>query len=356
MAGKTTRWGPEQLKAAKDAVTQLGSIRLAADALGCTEAALRGILHHAGVLAADLIAKRPMVPPAPPKEDPSAPSWLRYRPPAGWKEPEKAKAAKAAKTEATRTLVFADAHHPYASTPAWSCLLGILRDYRPHRVVNLGDFMETESLSRHPKSKPDVVRLSAEYYAANVALDALQNAAPIAEHYYLEGNHENRAVKFANEWGMLDGVLSVPQSLFLEANPDHYHRRSEDSLRGMKWIPLALQPFGIDGNGYLHGVSEAKHHAASTADELGPSSGYRTLFMGHMHGEQVFRSKAGFAAYATPWLGDRNHAVFRAYTKGRPRPWSHGCWLVESCDGAQSVTLVPIVNGRALVGGKSVAA
>jgi hypothetical protein len=44
-----------------------------------------------------------------------------------------------------------------------------------------------------------------------------------------------------------------------------------------------------------------------------------------------------------------------AYTKGRPRPWSHGLLVVEEVDDAATVTHVAIKNGRAIYGGKAVA-
>lgn len=351
MGAKPTRWSPERVEVAKQWIRSLGSVKAAAEKLGTTDAALRGMLRVFGVKAGDLL---PIVPPAPPSaKDEPVPAWQRYKPRLGWQEPVRSKPAKGQAAKTVRTLVFADAHHPYVSEPAWNCLLGIIRDVKPDRVVNLGDFMDMESLSRHPKSKPDLVRLSSEYYAANVALDEVQNAAPGAEHYYIEGNHEGRAGKFTNEFGTLDGMLSVAQSLFLEPNPDHYHRRSSDNIRGMKWIPLSMQPFGIDGVGYLHGLSETKHHAAYTAETEGPARGHRLLMYGHMHAAQSYTSSAGFQARSCPWLGNATAPVFRAYVKGRSRPWSHGVELIESCDGAVSVTSIPIVNGRALVGGKA---
>ena len=279
---------------------------------------------------------------------PPAPEW----PPPGY-APKHAKPSRAAKAEVVRTIVISDAHRRYVSQPAWSCALGIIRDVKPQRVVLNGDIMEVESLSRHPKSRPDLARLSEEYYDANVGLDEVQNAAPSSDIYYVEGNHENRVTRFAAEYGELDGMLSVPVSLYITPKAD-YHRETVQ-LRGIHWVPLSMQPFTVGAAAYLHGVFESLYHAAMTAQHLGPKCGSRVLITGHMHGWQSFASPSGFVAYACPWLGDETAHVFRAYVKGRPRPWHLGVLHVEECGEDVTVTPIFIRNGRALFGGRIIA-
>jgi hypothetical protein len=285
---------------------------------------------------------------------PDVPAWQGYRPRAGWSEPEKSRPAKATKERVIRTVVLADVHVPYHSRLAWGCALGIVRDAKPDRVVINGDFIEMEALSRHPKSRPDLTRLAEELYAGNVALDELQQAAGSAEVVYVEGNHEGRAPRYAAEFGQLDGLLSVPVGLYLEPRAD-YHRET-NQLRGIRWVPLKMQPFTVGAVGFLHGVFESMYHAAMTAQHLGPKCGVRHLVTAHMHGWQSFASPSGFTAYACPWLGDETAHVFRAYVKGRPRPWHLGVLAIEEAGEDVNVTPVFIRNGRALVGGRVVVA
>jgi hypothetical protein len=293
-------------------------------------------------------------PPPPPEPEPEAPAWQGYRPRAAWTEPEKTKAPKAAKTEVVRTIVTADWHEPYVERKSFACMLGIIREVKPHRIILNGDGMDMESLSRHPKSRPDLAKLAEEYYAQNLALDEWQNAAPDAEAYYVEGNHESRASRFAAEMGQLDGMLDVPGSLYITPRAE-YHRETV-KLRGMHWIPLSMQPFAIGAVGYLHGVFESIYHSAMTAQHLGPKCGMRVLVTAHLHGWQSFASPSGFVAYSCPCLADETAAVFRAYMKGRPRPHHLGGLYIEEAGDVVTVTPILVSGGRALFGGRLVRA
>lgn len=348
-----TKWPAERREHAKARTIALGGdVNAAARELGETRSALSTMLSvhfpgwrdelprwtapaSAGVAVSD------------------APAWQGYRPMAGWTPPQPSRVARARTEEVTRTVVLADVHAPCHDRAAWACALGVIRELAPQRVVINGDFLDLESLSRHPKARPDLTRLSGEWYAGNVMLDELQDAAGSAEVVYLEGNHESRASRYCLEFGPLDGVLDVAQSLYITPRGE-YHREAV-KLRGVRWVPLRLQPFDLEGVGYLHGVFECMHHAAAHANGLGPRSGLRTLVTAHMHAWQSFTSNAGYSAFACPWLGDSSQPVF-AYTKGRPRPWSQGLLHIEQAGPSTSVSLIPIEHGRALALGHVVAA
>lgn len=138
--------------------------------------------------------------------------------------------------------------------------------------------------------------------------------------------------------------------------PRSEYRRETVQLRGVRWVPLKMQPFAVGAVGYLHGVFESLYHAAMTAQHLGPRCGIRHLVSAHMHGWQSFTSPAGFTAYACPWLGDESAHVFRAYVKGKPRPWNLGLLYIEECGESVNVTPIFIRNGTALFGGRVVQA
>lgn len=285
---------------------------------------------------------------------PEVPAWQGYRPRGGWTEPERCPPAKAKPVEVIRSVKIADVHCPYQHRRNVACALGIIREVQPHETDLLGDIMEMESLSRHPKSRPDLAKLSAEYYETNLLLDDVQNANGGRKTRYFGGNHEGRCDRYEAEFGELDGMLSVPKSLYLEPRSD-YHRETS-SLRGIEWIPLRMQPFTVRSSALLHGVFESQYHAYMNAMHLGPRCGARYIFSGHMHGFQSFTSPAGCTAFALPWLGDERRHVFQAYVKGKPRPWNTGVLIVEEAGETVTVTPVFIENGRALFGGQVVQA
>jgi predicted phosphodiesterase len=357
-------WTRERAQALCDLIDSLGgNLKAACEQFGVSEDSATGaVRRHLNRRLGDVVgaakygAQRVEPIPAPvpvPVAPPSAPAWQGYAPRPGW-EPPKPQAAKP-RVETVRTsIVLADLHIPYSHKPDLACAKGVIREVKPDALHLLGDIMEMEALSRHPKSKPDLTRLSEEYYATNVELDDLQNCAENAEVYYEEGNHCARAARFACEFGPLDGMLSVPQSLYIEPRGD-YHRETAQ-LRGIRWIPLSMQPFVVGEVAYLHGVFESRFHAQANADSLAPRHGAQVTISGHMHGFQAAESAAGFRAYACPWLGDDKAAVFRAYVKGRPKPWSRGLLIVEEAGPSVTVTHVAIEKGRALFLGRVVAA
>lgn len=334
----------------------------AAAALGIGLGALDKACIVYGFRPSDYLSRAANVVPSvpPPVETPrDAPAWQGYRPREGWEGPRPTEPTREASAETRRVMVIPDVHVPYHDRKAWSVTLSIARELKPHRVVIIGDFMDTEAVSRHPKTQPDVIRLAEEYYETNLRLDELQNAASDPEGLYIEGNHENRVSKWCNEFGTMDGLFDVESSLYMKARDD-YHRNAP-MLRGMTWIPLSRQPYVIDSVAYLHGVFENLHHASFHASQLAPTLGVPEVVYGHMHALQSATSPAlpgrtPYRATCCGFLGDATQKVFRAYVKGKPRPWDVGL-LVQEVGGGMAVnTPIRIVNGRALFGGRVVEA
>lgn len=285
---------------------------------------------------------------------PSYPAWQDYSPRPDYEPPDDVPPAEARPGEVRRGIIIPDAHVPHHSLRSWACVLGILREWRPHFGVIIGDFLDLESLSFHPKNRPDLVRLAAEYYAGNIALDALQGASADTQWTYLEGNHEGRATRYQAAFGQLDGMLSVPLSLYIAPRPDQYHRGGDVKLRGMRWVPLSQQPYLMSHSAYAHGTAfENKYHAFSHASETVPAkTGGLPLFYGHMHVLQMASSRSGHLAQCVGFLGDERSTVF-GYTKGRPNGWTQAVVLQEVDEsGLMSWTPIVIRDGRAIVGGK----
>jgi predicted phosphodiesterase len=325
----------------------------AARLLGVTEHSLRSAIRTSEIDHRAACGPRdapipPPVPPSPPRVNApaEAPAWQGYTPRAGWKPPEQVAPVAPVEIGTERVVCIADVHSPHHDARAWATALALVRELDPTRVVLLGDFMEIESVSQHPKSRPDLVRLAEEFYAANVLLDELQDCAPSASFLYLEGNHEARCSRFANELGALDGLMSVAEGLYIQ--PRSEYRRSTDDLRGMTWVSLSMQPFVVAGVGYLHGVFEGIHHAMQHASQLGPVCGAKHLVYAHLHAVQHATAPSGHQATCAGWLGDQRARTIQSYVKGRPRPWSHAVVYQEIDGDLVTTSAIPIVTGRAI--------
>jgi hypothetical protein len=249
--------------------------------------------------------------------------------------------------EAIRIVAGVELHAPHFDPRTWAAARAVIREYRPHKGVIIGDFLDLESLSSYPRRVPDPVRLSAEWYAGNVALDELQEAAPSCSWTYLEGNHEERARRYAAEHGTLDGLLSVPESLYIQPCAEGYRRRADGDLRGMAWVPIE-RAHVEEWAAYHHGASTcAKHHAAYHAEVFAPSKARgQDIYFGHLHTDQVFAASSGVRAACCGWLGDE--AKVPKESRSRPTGWRTGLRLQEWAGGLLADAFVPITVGRAL--------
>jgi hypothetical protein len=357
MACQTYTWTPDRKAEVEKVLRSSRTRNEAASKLKVSAASLDHALRVYGFKGQKMLIGQQTIPApyhAPLEVKPEEAPWQGYHPKPGASAMlHPAAPVKTAKHRPTTTVVIADVHIPHHDVLAWSCALGVIRSIKPDRVVINGDFLDLESLSRHPKSSPDLSKLAAELYAGNLALDELQSAAGSAEVVLFEGNHEARARRFEAEFGQLDGVLSVPVGLYIE--PREQYRKDTAQLRGIRWIPLRMQPFPIGMVSYLHGVYENVHHSYQTAMHLGPRCSTRYSVTAHMHALQMCSSASGHTSVACPWLGDQSAHVF-TYTRGRPRPWSHGLLVIEESDPSVTITPVEIRGGRAVYGGKEVRA
>lgn len=283
-------------------------------------------------------------------------AWQRYQPRSNWTAPPEPGVSSSTAPAVERGVVIPDAHFPFVDRVAWACTLGILKEWQPHTGVIIGDFLDLESLSRHGKSRPDLVRLAGEFYGGNVALDALQSASPNTRWTFLEGNHCGRATRYANEFGMLDGLLSVPEQLFIAPRADAYHRNGDGNLRGMAWVPLSKQPHLTATAAYFHGVDYlGKHFTGRIAEEYVPAkgAGRRVAMSGHTHTFQMHTGRAGFVSQSVGFLGDERSSVFSYATGGgKPTGWQLGIVLqTTTADGLLGWECVRIEKGRAIFGG-----
>lgn len=87
---------------------------------------------------------------------------------------------------------YSDSHIPYHDERCDNILYQVLDYLNPHMVVNHGDLMDCEEISRWPKDPYDRTSLKEEIQLAAKHLGVVHSLTPDAEHVLLEGNHEDR--------------------------------------------------------------------------------------------------------------------------------------------------------------------
>lgn len=241
-------------------------------------------------------------------------------------------------------VVWPDTHVQAEHKKAVETALAITRDVRPDRVIVMGDFLDTYSLTHHPRRSPAVVRFEDEIDSGNGLLDRICKAAPNARKHYLQGNHEGWAASYEAENPNLEGTLDIPKRLRLRE-------------RGIEWVPLFKQNpfpdpshhFRLGPVAYCHGVYEGAQAARQHATFYGPRVGAKHVVFGHTHGMDSYTSPAGYAARSCGFLGDERNIAF-SYVKGRPTPAVPGFLIEEICGNAVTDTEVRIdyATGRAV--------
>lgn len=244
-------------------------------------------------------------------------------------------------------IVLPDIHVPYHDTKAVAAIEHYMtwRQSRTSHVqrlngwIQLGDLGDFDSVSRHNigrRKLQEGLRVQADFDACTTLLDRHQNImGDTASFDLIEGNHEDRLNRYAEEHPEIDGLLTVPRGLDLAA-------------RGIRWWPFWSRGHrgGILKVGkahFGHGRYTSGFHAKKHALVYGDN-----FFYGHVHDTQSHThpfvgENRVVAAESFGCLCDLN----RDWMQGSPDKWQHAFavfnWLR---DGTFGYSLVRIFRGR----------
>lgn len=157
-------------------------------------------------------------------------------------------------------------------------MLAVEKYMRAHQwdgYVNIGDFMDLDSISRFNENSPgekENKRLDQDYLEGNTILDRhqaiIRKRNRKARFVYLEGNHEYRIEDYFKKHPELkDGHYAVKNALRLEE-------------RGFEWIRSWSnnEPFSLGKANFVHGKYTNQYHPAKMANKYGDN-----IFYGHTH-------------------------------------------------------------------------
>jgi len=241
-----------------------------------------------------------------------------------------------------RLFFIPDVHRPYHDERAWQVMLKAARQFQPNIVVVLGDFADFYQISMHDKDPSRREAFDDEVFDVNEALDELETSTPIAERYFIAGNHEYRLERYLR--------LNAPQ-LHSFVKLEKLFRLKE---RGWHYTPYrsALKL----GKLYL---THDEGNAGAQAHEKARASFESNVVIGHTHRMSIsYRGTAKGSSNVGAmfgWLGDARSIDYVHAVKAQQ--WQHGFgigYLLKS--GVVHLHGVPIVNGACVVEGKLVRA
>lgn len=164
-----------------------------------------------------------------------------------------------------------------------------IQDYKPDRIIHLGDHWDFAAISRHtaPGSlEKEGKRVVKDIGSGNKAMETLEEhggqAFTDADRYLLRGNHEDRLQRYLNEHPELDGLLG-------------FDMLKDDGWRVVPYKHGSPQVVTIDGLAYAHYFANV-----NTGKPIGGTASYKlaavgTPFVqGHVQGYDI-----GTKQYAT---------------------------------------------------------
>lgn len=249
-----------------------------------------------------------------------------------------------------RTLLIPDVHFPFEDPRALRLVEDFAADWRPHRLVCLGDLMDFGSVSSFAQDPTREVGVQDQVDHTRAWLSKMRAKHKGAEFDYVEGNHEVRLQKYVvRNARSLAGLraadgsdyISVPNLLGLQK-------------LGIRWIPDG-DKIDLHGTIVEHG-DRASSYSGYTAKRMLDARRVAGV-SGHTHRAGVYcftpyNGDAGGQGWIEAgWLGDhKSHAFQYASTKN----WQHGFAVSEfdESSGMHQVSLVRVQDTGFIWAGK----
>jgi len=246
-----------------------------------------------------------------------------------------------------KVFVYSDIHYPEHNEKALNVATKVMSDYKPTKLVLIGDALDMTPVSHWIEDKKRLVenkRLMQDYKGFNKVLDHMVKVAgkQLKEVIYLKGNHEEWVDQYLDRHPELTGLLEVENNIKLIG---HKGKRTPK----LKFIQY--NDFYKVGKLYLtHGLYANKYHSFKTVDNVGA-----TVMYGHTHDVQVF-TKAGLAKGLDKHMGISIGCLCDMsprYMRKKPNNWMHAFATVEVFSNGNFIPAVHnIVEGVTTYNGK----
>ncbi len=181
-------------------------------------------------------------------------------------------------TQIKRWIILPDLQCPHEDKRSVAAAESYMAAHHWDGYLNLGDFLDFNELSTYVEGKPGAVQedVASTFEAGNAILtrhaNILRSVNPKCRMVLLQGNHDYRAVAYAEKYPALKKHLDVPRNLHLKES-------------GIEWIESWAKGklFKLGNAYFLHGRYINKYHAAKMVEYFGVS-----VYYGHSHDVMLF--------------------------------------------------------------------
>lgn len=246
------------------------------------------------------------------------------------------KQAKLGKNDVFKIVVQPDTHCEEINIPAMNAVCKFLEYYKPHGLINLGDFLEWDAVSAWKNLSEKAKRLTPQILAGRELLDRLGKAAGPQCFFkrFCVGNHE-----FWLRQYLLDRIPEVIEGLET-LGPD---LSVEGLLKlkdfGYRTIPLN-EILKVGHAHFIHGYYTGQNHAKKHLDVFGVN-----LYYGHLHDTQSYSGVSVNGVHEAASLGCLR-SLNAPFLKGRPNNWVASIsWFEFRYDGSYTRYTPSIIDG-----------
>lgn len=249
-------------------------------------------------------------------------------------------------------IVVPDSHGEHIHIPTRDAFVRDVRRVRPKYLVFIGDHLDCGGVfSAHQRSFTNELTESYldDVSAANVFLDMVQAAAPDAEIFYLEGNHEQHVERWAvrtfpshKDAKMLLEKFGPEKVLKLKSRGIRYYKRSEF------YQGISIQGTIKIGKCYFtHGISYSSNASQVHLNRFGAN-----VVFGHTHRPQTIVQRTvtstGIGAFGVGTLAK----LQPLWKHTEPTSWAHAYGLQHIAKSGNFMHInVPILNGESMLPG-----
>lgn len=238
-----------------------------------------------------------------------------------------------------KVLFVSDIHAPFQDNQAIRALIAFGKEFKPDRIVFMGDVVDFYSVSSFDKDPIRALQLQEEIDVAVGILKVFRKEFPDVKMDFIRGNHERRLQKYI--WKKAPALtnmrdLTVQAQLQLDVMDITYHKTGRMILRGIV---------------VKHGDIVRKHSSYTAKGELEDTGISGVSAHTHRMGLHCHTNRGGrHFWYEVGCLCKMN----AEYMEGKMPNWQQGFAAGYFKKGSKkcNIQLIPILNGKALFGEK----
>lgn len=208
-----------------------------------------------------------------------------------------------------KIFVIPDTHFPFHNKAAYKKMIKLIREHKPHVVVQVGDLLDQYVFSKYTRN-PNITLQQDVNEGLKLAIKMwkdIKKIVPKAKCYQLLGNHDVRVAKRISE--------KLPELAEIYNFTDMYQ------FKGVKTLKSDREFLEIHGIVFVHGwLSKSIDHAKFFN---------KPVVHGHRHRPAIEFDNSRLWSMDVGYLADKDSIPLN-YTASKHTKWTLACGMIEN--------------------------